>query len=413
MSPAGRPRPRPSPVATACSACSPRPSPTGAGGARDERPELRVVEPAARRRRSWQVGTVAGGLLFLAMFVVVGAQALIVQQQSHIDDVNKRIAVAEAEAEQLKIDLAELQSPVRILREAQDRLGMVQAPSPVYLLPQADDDSRAAEVPPASPPATVAKVSTPGPSASGVELEDHHTHVRGVEGRRRDDSHHGWGPVTPPGPGAPPLDPPAVRRSLELARVRPTTPCRPLRRDRLPGPRTASEPTVRLDRARPRPVGRRPPAAAPRHGGRSAAGRSDRARAAAGPHPDPSAAGRRVTDRVGRAVAHAGGALQEARARHRMVVRQPPGRQRRAPLVGRPPQAPARRARRAGQPLRPRWRRRSSTSRSSRRTATCPSARRSAPTPRCWPPSGARSSTATATSWPSPGRPSRCSSTRP
>ena len=88
-----------------------------------ERPALEVVAPAARRRRSWQVGTVAGGLLFLAMFVIVGAQTLIVQQQRHIDDVNGRIAAAEDQAERLEIDLAELQSPERIVNEARDRLG--------------------------------------------------------------------------------------------------------------------------------------------------------------------------------------------------------------------------------------------------------------------------------------------------
>lgn len=140
------------------------PDRTGRRG--EDRPELRVVAPAARRRRSWQVGTVAGGLLFLAMFLIVGAQTLIVQQQRHIDDVNTRIAAAEEEAEGLKVDLAELQSPERIVGEAEDRLGMVQAPSPVYLQPRADDDARAAEVPAVTPPTTLAKATTPTTSKS-------------------------------------------------------------------------------------------------------------------------------------------------------------------------------------------------------------------------------------------------------
>jgi cell division protein FtsL len=132
----------------------------------DDLPELRVVGPAARRRRSWQVGSVAGGLLFLAMFVIVGAQTLIVQQQRHIDDVNSRVTTAENQAEQLKIDLAELQSPERIMHEAKDRLGMVLAPSPVYLQPGADDDARAAEVPAATPPTTAAKPKTTTPTTT-------------------------------------------------------------------------------------------------------------------------------------------------------------------------------------------------------------------------------------------------------
>jgi cell division protein FtsL len=134
----------------------------------DDRPDLRVVEPAARRRRTWQVGTVAGGLLFLAMFAIVGAQTLIVQQQQHIDSVNDRISAAEEEAERLDIDLAELQSPERIVSVATEGLGMIKAPPPVYLLPQADDDSRAAEVPPVTPPTTVATTPTTVAKTTGT-----------------------------------------------------------------------------------------------------------------------------------------------------------------------------------------------------------------------------------------------------
>ena len=143
-------------------------SPRAAAARADaDRPDLKVVAPAARRRRSWQVGTVAGALLFMAMFVIVGAQTLIVQQQRHLDDVNGRITAAEDQAEHLKMDLAELQSPERIVNEAKDRLGMIQAPSPVYLLPGADDDARAAEVPAATPSTTVPKATTPTTAKPG------------------------------------------------------------------------------------------------------------------------------------------------------------------------------------------------------------------------------------------------------
>jgi len=127
----------------------------------EERPELRVVEPVNRRRRSWQVGTVAGALLFLALFAIAGAQTLIVQQQRHIDDMNTRIAAAQDQAEKLDLDLAELNSQSRILDEAKNKLGMVAASTPVYLQPRADDDARAADVPPATPSTTVPKVTTP------------------------------------------------------------------------------------------------------------------------------------------------------------------------------------------------------------------------------------------------------------
>jgi cell division protein FtsB len=126
-----------------------------------ERPELRVVAPVRRRRPGWQVGTLAGALLFVALFAIAGAHTLIVQQQRHIDDVNGRIAEAEERAELLRTELAELESPERIVREAKETLGMIEAPAQVYLQPRPDDDARAAEVPPTTPPTTAAKASTP------------------------------------------------------------------------------------------------------------------------------------------------------------------------------------------------------------------------------------------------------------
>jgi cell division protein FtsL len=127
---------------------------------RSERAELRVVEPAQRRRRNWQVGTVAGLVLFVALFLVAGAQTLIVQQQGNLDDLNDRIEAAEQEAARLDIQITELRSPERIKAEARTRLGMVPAAEPVYLRPSLDDDARAAETPPSPPPTTVPVTST-------------------------------------------------------------------------------------------------------------------------------------------------------------------------------------------------------------------------------------------------------------
>jgi cell division protein FtsL len=115
--------------------------------------ELRVVE-RTRRGRGWQVGTVAGVLLFLALFAVAGFQALIVTHQKSLDDLTTRISAEEERARALEDDLAELQSPQRITEIAKDRLGMVSPPEVVYLQPRDDDDARAGEVPEPTPPAT-------------------------------------------------------------------------------------------------------------------------------------------------------------------------------------------------------------------------------------------------------------------
>ena len=143
--------------------------PDRVGGRRssDEGPDLKVVEPTRRRRRNWQVGTVAGLILFAALFVIAGAQTLIVQQQGNLDGLNDRIETAEKDSERLRVELTELKSSDRIISEA-ERLGMVPAPPPVYLLPRLDDDARAAEIPPVTtPPVTAApKASKPAKSSA-------------------------------------------------------------------------------------------------------------------------------------------------------------------------------------------------------------------------------------------------------
>ena len=138
----------------------PRPAESG-----DERPSLRVVEKARRERRR-HIGTVACVVLFAALFAVAGSQAYLVQQQRHIDRTNIKISRAEDDAELLRIELAQLQSPQRITQDASAKLGMIPAPTPVYLEPRASDDQHAAEEPPApTPPKATVKATTPTTAA--------------------------------------------------------------------------------------------------------------------------------------------------------------------------------------------------------------------------------------------------------
>lgn len=126
----------------------------------DERPSLRVVEKARRERRR-HIGTVACAVLFVALFAVAGSQAYLVQQQRHIDRTNIKISRAEDDAELLRIELAQLQSPQRITQDAAAKLGMIPAPTPVYLEPRVTDDQHAPEEPPApTPPKAIVKATT-------------------------------------------------------------------------------------------------------------------------------------------------------------------------------------------------------------------------------------------------------------
>lgn len=124
---------------------------------------LRVADGAPRpgllRRRG--AGVVLGlTALVVAMFAVAGANTLLISQQAHIDRTNARIAGAEARAEELRVELAELRSPQYVTTRAATTLGMIPAPTPVYIQQRATDDARAAEVPTTTPPTTARAATT-------------------------------------------------------------------------------------------------------------------------------------------------------------------------------------------------------------------------------------------------------------
>lgn len=120
------------------------------GAASERRPDLRVVHPGPRRRAG-RVGTVAGIALFVALFGLAAFQTVLIKNQARIDDLDRRIDVAQAESQTLARQVAELESPARITAAARDRLGMIDPGSVTYLLPAADDDARAHLPPPPVP----------------------------------------------------------------------------------------------------------------------------------------------------------------------------------------------------------------------------------------------------------------------
>lgn len=113
---------------------------------------LRVAASRVRRLRPGWIGVVLGGAALMAvLFVVAAAGTLVIGEQAHIDRTNARIAQAEARAEELRVELAQLKSPQYVTTRAATVLGMIPAPTPVYLQPRPTDDARAAELPPVTP----------------------------------------------------------------------------------------------------------------------------------------------------------------------------------------------------------------------------------------------------------------------
>jgi cell division protein FtsL len=103
----------------------------------DERPALRVV-PATRRRRWGIVATIACAAVFAIMLGLTTFQARIAADQLQLDQLEGQVTDAQSHYEQLRLEVARLESPTRIVSAAK-QLGMVQPPQPIYLSPDAAD----------------------------------------------------------------------------------------------------------------------------------------------------------------------------------------------------------------------------------------------------------------------------------
>ena len=115
---------------------APRPRPT-------ERPNhLRVVAPSERARRRLTPGMAV--LLTAGMFATLLALAVshtvLVEGQVHLDDLDSQLVTEQARYQELRTDVAELESPTRIVQAAQD-MGMVTPDDLQYLQPPAPDVS--------------------------------------------------------------------------------------------------------------------------------------------------------------------------------------------------------------------------------------------------------------------------------
>jgi cell division protein FtsB len=99
------------------------------------------------------VGTIAGVLLFVALFALAAFQTVIIRAQGHLDDVNARLQTEEQQQQVLELQLADRQSPERITSAAR-ALGMIAPGEVTYLLPTDADDAAATYRPPVEEAAT-------------------------------------------------------------------------------------------------------------------------------------------------------------------------------------------------------------------------------------------------------------------
>lgn len=103
-------------------------------------PALRLVDARrlqlARRRRRARLALIAGGALVVALlFGVVFGHAMLVSGQGRLDELQRAVAEEQNRYQALRLEVARLESPDRIVAEAKDRLGMVEPLAVTYLAP--------------------------------------------------------------------------------------------------------------------------------------------------------------------------------------------------------------------------------------------------------------------------------------
>ena len=76
-----------------------------------------------------------GVVMIISLFALAAFHAMLASSQADLDRLEQRVSDAQAHYEQLRLDVAELEAPSRIVREAQERLGMVPPPGVTYLTP--------------------------------------------------------------------------------------------------------------------------------------------------------------------------------------------------------------------------------------------------------------------------------------
>lgn len=106
-----------------------------------ERPRhLRVVPPGgrsarARRRRARLVVAAVAAAAAAVVFGLVAFQVVLSEGQIRLEQLRQRAAEEQVRYDRLRLEVAELESPARIIAMAQQRLGMVAPPGVTYLSP--------------------------------------------------------------------------------------------------------------------------------------------------------------------------------------------------------------------------------------------------------------------------------------
>lgn len=90
-------------------------------------PTLRLVDPAAERQRR-RAAMLTGALVMAicaGLFSIVGLRVMLAQGQVEIDRLETTVDSQRATQQRLRLTVAELEAPARIVKDARSRLGMI------------------------------------------------------------------------------------------------------------------------------------------------------------------------------------------------------------------------------------------------------------------------------------------------
>jgi hypothetical protein len=129
---------------TAGAAGAAAPAPSRAPDLHPARPRLRLVDDrrlqlADRRRRTRLLFVATGLVLVASLFGVVICHAMLVTGQGRLDSLQREVVEEQTRYQALRLRVAELEAPGRIVAEAQGRLGMVDPLGITYLTPVTTD----------------------------------------------------------------------------------------------------------------------------------------------------------------------------------------------------------------------------------------------------------------------------------
>ena len=106
---------------------------------RERRPQLRVVyQPTPRRLNLVFVTELVVGAVFAVLFGIVVFHTVLLQNQQKLDHLNTEVSDAQGEYQSLRLQVAQLEAPQRIIDVATHKLGMVPPDGTTYLTPAAD-----------------------------------------------------------------------------------------------------------------------------------------------------------------------------------------------------------------------------------------------------------------------------------